>query len=107
MAVQLAPTDREAFMDVGQVAAWLNLSPAAVRAAAADNRLPAYRILSEWRFLESELQAYLNANRTQVVHRISPNERKPRGREARATGRKRPAASRGSRAMKKAAASSH
>lgn len=63
--------EREPYLSVAEVAVWLNLSESTVREAAAKRRLPATRVNGVWRFLESELRAFLDLNHTRAVRRLT------------------------------------
>lgn len=84
---------REPYLDVAAVAAWLGFGESTIRTAAAKRRLPATRIGGEWRFLESELRAFLDLNHTRAVQRLSVvphsgNRQQDRIDRGRTTGRK-------------------
>lgn len=84
----MAASEREPYLDVSDVAAWLKLSPSAVRAAAAEQRLPATRVNGVWRFLESELRAFLDLHHTQAVRRLAVVPRRRQRGDDRVTGRR-------------------
>lgn len=82
---------REPYLDVAEVADWLSLRPSTVRAAAAARRLPATRVNGVWRFLESELRAFLDLHHTQAARRLAivpSHGQQGRADRGRTTGRK-------------------
>lgn len=79
---------REPYLDVADVAAWLKLKPSTVRAAAAARRLPATRVNGVWRFLESELRAFLDRHHTRAGQQLAVVPRRTRADVGRQTGRR-------------------
>jgi len=79
---------REPFLSVAAVAEWLDLSESAVRAAAAARRLPATRVNGVWRFLESELRAFLGLHHNRASARLAVVPRRRSANDRRETGRR-------------------
>ena len=73
--------DREPFLTVSELAAWLRLDESTVRDHAARNLLPATRIGGVWRFQASRIQTWIDDQ---------DNQARPRVRVVRAAGRPEP-----------------
>ena len=62
--------DREPFLTVPELAAWLRLDASTVRDHAARGVLPATRIGGVWRFRASRIQLWLDEQDTQARPRV-------------------------------------
>ena len=62
--------DREPFMTVSEVAAWLRLDESTVRDHAARGVLPATRSGGVWRFRASRIQLWLDEQDNRAVPRV-------------------------------------
>lgn len=71
--------EREPYLDVADIAAWLKLAESTVRDHAAKGVIPATKVHGEWRFLASRVQAWLDTNDNQRIRLVvtPPNCRKP------------------------------
>lgn len=62
--------DREPFLTVPELAAWLRLDESTVRDHAAKGRLPATRIGGVWRFRASRIQTWIDEQDNQARPRV-------------------------------------
>ena len=88
--------EREPYLTVTDVAAWLDLSESAIRDGAAHDRLPATRVSGVWRFLESEVRDYLRLHHDRAIARLVVVPRHGSRHEP-TTGRRMPSGRKGAR----------